>query len=66
MNVQTRVAEYVRRLGIKQAEISRKTGISQKRVSGIMNCSLKMSADEYEKICKAIEKEPNDFMEVSV
>lgn len=64
MNVQARVAEYIKRLGIKQAEISRKTDIKQKRLSGIMNCSLKMTADEYEKICKAIEKEPNDFMEV--
>ena len=64
MNVQARVAEYIKQLGIKQAVISRKTDIKQKRLSGIMNCSLKMTADEYEKICKAIEKEPNDFMEV--
>mgnify|MGYP002515610434 CR=1 FL=1 len=64
MNVQARGAEYIKRLGIKQAEVSRKTDIKPKRLSGIMNCSLKMTADEYEKICKAIEKEPNDFMEV--
>ncbi len=64
MNVQARVAEYIKRIGIKQAEVSRKTGIKPKRLSGIVNCSLKMTADEYEKICKAIEKEPNDFMEV--
>lgn len=62
MVVQSRVAEYIKRIGIKQAAICQKTGINPKRMSGILTCSLKMTADEYEKICRAIEKEPNDFM----
>lgn len=62
MVVQSRVAEYIKRIGIKQAAICQKTGIKAKRMSGILTCSLKMTADEYEKICRAIEKEPNDFM----
>ena len=64
MVVQSRVAEYINRIGIKQSAICSKTGISPKRMSGILTCSLKMTADEYEKICRAIEKAPNDFMEV--
>jgi len=63
--VQSRVAEYVKRLGIKQAAICAKTGINPKRMSGILTCKLKMTADEYEKICRAIEVQPNEFMNVS-
>lgn len=65
MVVQRRVAEYIRHIGITQAAICRKTGITPKRMSIILTCNSKMTADEYEKICRAIEKEPNDFMEVS-
>ena len=65
MVVQSRVAEYINRIGIKQAAICRKTGINPKRMSGILTGALKMTADEYEKICKAIEMSPNDFMEVN-
>ena len=63
MVVQTRVAEYIKRMGITQAAICRKTGIKPKRVSAILTLKGKMTADEYEKICRAIEKTPNDFME---
>lgn len=63
MVVQTRVAEYIKRMGITQAAICRKTGMKPKRVSAILTLKGKMTADEYEKICRAIEKTPNDFME---
>lgn len=63
MVVQTRVAEYIKRMGITQAAICRKTGMKPKRVSVILTLKGKMTADEYEKICRAIEKTPNDFME---
>lgn len=32
---------------------------------GSLTGTLNMTADEYEKICKAIEMSPNDFMEVN-
>lgn len=63
MVVQTRIAEYIKRMGITQAAICRKTGMKPKRVSVILTLKGKMTADEYEKICRAIEKTPNDFME---
>lgn len=63
MVVQTRIAEYIKHMGITQAAICRKTGMSPKRVSVILTLKGKMTADEYEKICRAIEKTPNDFME---
>lgn len=62
MNVQGRIAQYVSDNGIKQTFIVEKTGLSKNVVSGILTLSRKMSADEYEKICKALNKTPNDFM----
>lgn len=65
MIVQKRLADYIRDNGIKQAWISRKTGITKNRLSGILTGKSKLTADEYEKIVTVIGRQPNDFMEVS-
>ena len=62
--VQTRDADYVRNNGIKQTFISKKTGISACTISAILTNRRKMTADEFEQICIAIGKSPNDFMVV--
>ena len=62
MDVQSRISEYIKHMGIKQVIISEKTGISKDALSAILNNKRKMSADEFEKVCIAIEKSPNDFM----
>lgn len=62
MNVQSRLSEYVDNMGIKQAKISEKTGIRRETIHAILKCKKKMTADEFELICRAIEKTPNDFM----
>lgn len=62
MNVQSRISEYIKKMGIKQRTICEKTGIRVDAMSAILNGKRKMSADEYELICIAIQKEPNDFM----
>ena len=64
MTVQKRVATYLLDNGITQAFLAEKTGIKRKRMSDILTLKSKMKADEYEKICKALGKKPNDFMEV--
>ena len=64
MVVQTRVAEYIRKMGIKQTVICEKTGISVSALSAMLTNRRKMTADEFEKICIAIRKSPNDFMVV--
>lgn len=64
MTVQKRVATYLLDNGITQAFVAEKTGIKRKRMSDILTLKSKMKADEYEKICKALGKKPNDFMEV--
>lgn len=62
MDVQSRISEYIKQMGIKQVTICEKTGIPKDALSATLNNKRKMSADEFEKICIAIEKSPNDFM----
>ena len=62
MVVQSRLSEYIRNMGIKQTAICNKTGINKDALCAILAGRRKMSADEFEKICMAIQKQPNDFM----
>lgn len=63
MATQSNVADYVRNMGIKQSWLAQKTGLTDNMISGILNGKRKMTADEFVRICKAIGKNPNDFME---
>ena len=63
MVVQSKVAQYLEELGIKQSWLAQKTGLTDNMISGILNGKRKMTADEFVRICKAIGKNPNDFME---
>lgn len=63
MVVQSKVAQYLEEQGIKQSWLAQKTGLTDNMISGILNGKRKMTADEFVRICKAIEKTPNDFME---
>ena len=62
MSVQSRISEYIDRMGITQASICKKTGIKPDRFSSLMKNKSMMRADEFELICRALEKTPNDFM----
>lgn len=62
MKVQSRISAYIERMGISQASICKKTGIRPDTMSAMLNGKRKMTADEFEKICFAIEKSPNDFI----
>ena len=64
MNVQERVAEYVQSHGIMQRFIAEKTGLSTVKVSNILNLNQKMTADELELFCRALHKQPNDFIKI--
>jgi len=64
MNVQERVADYVQNNGIMQKFIAEKTGLSPVKVSLILNLKQTMTADELELFCKALNKQPNDFMSI--
>lgn len=62
MNVQERVADYVQSNGIMQKFIAEKTGLSAVKVSNILNLNQKMTADEFELFCKALKRQPTDFI----
>lgn len=64
MNVQQRVAEYVQDNGIMQKFIAEKTGLSAVKVSNILNLNQKMTADELELFCRALKKQPGDFIQI--
>lgn len=64
MNVQERVAEYVQNNGIMQKFIADKTGLSQVKVSNILNLNQKMTADELEMFCRALKREPGEFIKM--
>lgn len=65
MVVQKRIAAYLSENGITQSFVCKKTGMTPRRVSDILTGKSKMRADEYEAICKALGKTPNDFMIVA-
>lgn len=59
----TKFGEYLIKKSIKKAEVSRKTGISQSRLSELaLNESTNLKAEELYLIALAIDVEPNIIM----
>lgn len=65
MNAQQRIGQYIEEHGIRQSFVAQKSGIDLAVFNRIVLNKRAMRADEYEKICIALDKEPNDFMCVS-
>lgn len=65
MKVQSRVADYVQNNGIRNSFIAEKIGMSPVILSRIFTLKREMTADEFERICLALKKAPNDFMTVN-
>lgn len=63
MVIQKKLFAFIREVGITQSSICRKTGISIDRMSALARNKTKLTVDEFESICLAIQKSPNDFME---
>lgn len=62
MIVQSRVADYIQNNGIRNSFIAEKTELSPMIVSRILSQKREMTADEFEKFCIALHKQPNDFI----
>ncbi len=61
----TKFGEYLIKKSIKKAEVSRKTGISQSRLSELaLNDSTKLKANELYLIALAIDVNPSDILNV--
>lgn len=63
MSINDQLNKYVSDNGIKQAYIVRKTGLSTDTVSKILNGNRRILANEFLKICTALEINPNIFRE---
>lgn len=59
--VQKKIRAYVDSKGIKRSHIASASGIDRRALSDIMCCRRELRADEYMKICEALEVEPNEF-----
>lgn len=59
--VQALVRTYIDSRGIKRNHISRVTGIDKRALSDILCCKRELRADEFMKICAALDVEPNKF-----
>lgn len=64
MVVQARLAEYVENNGIMKTFIAQKTGMTNCKISEILNGKRELKADDLEKICNAIKADPNKFINV--
>lgn len=64
MKVQSRVADYVQNNGIRSSFIAEKTEMNPVIVSRILTQKREMTADEFEKFCKALKKQPGDFIQI--
>lgn len=63
--VQKTLSDWISEHGLKQASISRATGITKNRMSDILTLKSEMKASEMLLICAFIEKEPNDFIKAA-
>lgn len=57
-----RISEYLKENGITKAFVCRKTGISNSKLNEKLKGRVKISADDIEIICWALDKKPTDFL----
>lgn len=50
----SKIKKYLKRNGITQRSVSRRTGISKDKLCGILNGKHQMSANDYKEICSAL------------
>lgn len=63
MEVYQRIAKYLVDHGISQKFLADRIGISTVCMSNRLNGKCSLGANEFLEICKALEKDPNYFME---
>lgn len=61
MNINEYINTYMEERGIKQSFLAQKTGISQDAISRILRGVRGISAEEFIKICIALDIDPNVF-----
>lgn len=61
--VQSRIADYIKRNGLKKRYVAEQAGIKIDRFSLIINNHVRLRADELEKICIALGVSVSEFIE---
>lgn len=64
MVVEARISDYLRteRKELKEYVVAEIIGITQSRFSAIMNGKASMKLDEFMRLCKFLNEEPNKFI----
>ncbi len=63
MKLHELLRDYRKSKGVTQTHISKVTGISNKMLSETENGLVRLRAEEFLKICQALEVKPNFFMD---
>jgi transcriptional regulator with XRE-family HTH domain len=63
MNVNQRIKKYLEEHGITQVFLEKKTGISHDKLSRLLNCKRKVTAEELSKISQALNVPINIFLD---
>lgn len=61
MTINEMLNDYVNKNGIKQVHIAQKTGIAVNIISKMLKGNRKIQADEFLRICTALNIDPNIF-----
>ena len=66
MSVTEKIKKYLKEHGIRQDFIAKKTGIRDQKISMSLNGKRRLSLEEYELICGALEVPVDTFLEAKV
>lgn len=61
MDIRTKIRKYLEQQGISNAWLAKKTGLSSAALSTMFNLKRELKADEYFKICSALNVPINQF-----
>ena len=64
--VYQRLDAYIQKRGFKQRTIAEKAGLTQNQMSMILNGKMKLSADDLDAICQAMECSPSKIFSMPV
>ena len=63
MKVYQKIREYLQVNGITESELSQKSGMSEKRINSILTGKGRISIDDMDHICKALETDPQSILD---
>ena len=65
MAIREALNEYITSKGIKQSFISEQTGIPESAISRMLNGNIRLTADAFVTICKAVSVSMDTIVEIS-